>query len=1422
MLHHHHPKYLQVNPQKHQFLAKVLFLSLAIAIVSILGGGWLAFQWFGQRINQNTKEALLAIADLKSKQIQQWLSERKADAQIFAGIHSLEQVLKAIQNRDKALAVHQNALQEAINKTKEEYGYSRIIVIDLTGNIVAPVLNQDSDLAPEVLSVFRQKLIPSPYYLGKAELIDLYWRETPTGKSIVHGVIAPIYDHSNASLPLLGAVYMEFDASKYLFPLLQTWPNSNLTTETLLVRQEQNFIRYLTPLRYKNNAPLELIKSFDNQEVLAIQAVQTHQSLLQGIDYRGNKVIGASYLVKGTPWIMISKMDQIEADAPLNQLATVISALTFLFIASVLYIARQLWRNSELALLASQQQSAIDHAAIIEHNAKRYSTAIETSIDGYALFDRQGKFIQTNDSLAKITGYSTEELLNLSVFDLAVDDSFEITNFIANSDATQKQRLTQKWQRQDKQIIDVEIGISYFTEGEGQFFIFVQDITNSLKTQRQLEQSTQLHTFLSRANEAIVRTRNPQELLQKICEIAIEYGGFRLAWVGIPNPATKMVKVTAAAGSATYYLENIQISIDPELEIAHGPTGKAIREIRPIIINDFLANSITAPWHEIALSHGIKASATFPLRIDRHTISAIMFYSSVINYFTDDVIALLKELAEDVELALALADSERLRQQAESSLKKSEERFRLALINAPFPIILYTEENAILQINRAWINQSGHADCDIQEINQWTEQFCRDYLPLIRPQPNLDSDRYLDQEITLTIADGSQRIWRFGSALLPNHTDGKSAAIAMAVDITEQRLIEVALKQNEKRFRHAIINAPLPIMLHAEDGEVLAINRAWTELSGYELNDIPTIEEWTKKAYSDRHLQMQDVISHLYETEGIQNNGEFSIITKDGSSRIWDFGSANLGRIADGRKTLISIATDVTERKANELALQKAKELAEEANHAKSAFLANMSHELRTPLNGILGYAQIYLTDPDFSLKQKEGFQIIYQCGSHLLDLISEILDLSKIEARKLELSPTEVEFPNFLTGVAQMCQIKAEEKNLLFHSEISDRLPFFVLVDEQRLRQVLLNLLGNAIKFTDFGSVTMKVEAIAKESTEGETASPSPEMLPDTLKDESVVTGKIRFTISDTGRGIAADNLTQIFLPFEQVGDRHDRPDGTGLGLAISQKLVTMMGGKLCVESELEKGSRFWFDLELPETSATIFTQGTSNLTNNRVIGYVGQKRTILVVDDKWVNRSVIAKLLESWDFNVIEAVNGHHGITMATSNSIDAIITDLIMPVLDGFKMAQMLRGMPQFPRIPILAISASILPQDQAKSLEAGCSDFLVKPIEATTLLNKLAQHLNLSWIYAESLPSPPSLDLYNADPIRQTIPPDRELTIIRDALEVGDFKAIEQEAQRIVQLDTQYQWFVNHLVTLAQDFDEMSILQLINSNNGQEKS
>ncbi|MBN1993099.1 MAG: ATPase, partial [Anaerolineae bacterium] len=250
---------------------------------------------------------------------------------------------------------------------------------------------------------------------------------------------------------------------------------------------------------------------------------------------------------------------------------------------------------------------------------------------------------------------------------------------------------------------------------------------------------------------------------------------------------------------------------------------------------------------------------------------------------------------------------------------------------------------------------------------------------------------------------------------------------------------------------------------------------------------------------------------------------------------------------------------------AKERALE-AQRAAEVASQAKSQFLANMSHELRTPLNGILGYAQIIKQDPNLNRRQKEGLNIIQQSGQHLLTLINDILDLAKIEAGKIELQPTNFQFTNFLEGVAGIVRMRAEEKDILFVYQAQPPLPNVVKADEKQLRQVLLNLLGNAVKFTDSGQVTFRVQALERATA---------------AKDQEAQ-ARIRFDITDTGIGIAPKQLENIFQPFEQVSDMQHRAEGTGLGLAISQRIIGAMGGQIQVESKIGQGSTFWFELNL------------------------------------------------------------------------------------------------------------------------------------------------------------------------------------------------------------------------------------------------
>ncbi|MEO1431378.1 MAG: ATP-binding protein [Cyanobacteria bacterium J06632_19] len=255
---------------------------------------------------------------------------------------------------------------------------------------------------------------------------------------------------------------------------------------------------------------------------------------------------------------------------------------------------------------------------------------------------------------------------------------------------------------------------------------------------------------------------------------------------------------------------------------------------------------------------------------------------------------------------------------------------------------------------------------------------------------------------------------------------------------------------------------------------------------------------------------------------------------------------------------------------------------ADQANQAKSDFLANMSHELRTPLNGILGYAQILTRSETLTEQERNGINIINQCGFHLLTLINDILDLSKIEARKLELIPTGVHLPALLQSVVEMCKIKAEQKGIEFIYQPSSRLPEGVEADEKRLRQVLINLLGNAIKFTDSGSVTLRIDVLKQSDTHA----------------------SILCQVIDTGVGIAEENLTKLFEAFEQVGDHKKQSEGTGLGLAISQRIVKLMGGAIEVKSQLGKGSEFFFNVDLPLVEDWVQKQNSSQ-GSEHIIGY-------------------------------------------------------------------------------------------------------------------------------------------------------------------------------------------------------------------------
>jgi signal transduction histidine kinase/CheY-like chemotaxis protein/streptogramin lyase len=402
------------------------------------------------------------------------------------------------------------------------------------------------------------------------------------------------------------------------------------------------------------------------------------------------------------------------------------------------------------------------------------------------------------------------------------------------------------------------------------------------------------------------------------------------------------------------------------------------------------------------------------------------------------------------------------------------------------------------------------------------------------------------------------------------------------------------------------------------------------------------------------------------------------------------------------RELVQTVDLRTRELQQKEIELRKAKEHAETANRAKTAFLANMSHELRTPINSMLGYTQILLRRMNGYGEEKAKLKTILSSGEHLLEMINQVLDLSAVESGRVSIALQPVELPKYMAGIVDEFQLRASRSNLTFIHEVHGDLPEYIETDPLRLRQVLYNLLGNAMKFTIRGEVRLKVYATAE---------------------------LLRFEVQDTGKGIPPGDLPSIFEPFYQAANNELVGQGVGLGLHISKQIVDLLGGKISVVSEPDRGSTFTF--EIPRRDAQALSP---KVASPQIIGYEGPRRKILIVDDEALNRSLLRELLATVGFESVEAACAEEALTLI-QHHFDAVISDIRMHGFDGHSFCRHLRSSPETQDLIIIASSASVLVADQQLARESGFSDFLPKPILEEELFQVLGIHLQLKWIYSK---------------------------------------------------------------------------------------
>lgn len=841
-----------------------------------------------------------------------------------------------------------------------------------------------------------------------------------------------------------------------------------------------------------------------------------------------------------------------------------------------------------------------------------------------------------------------------------------------------------------------------------------------------------LYATLSQVNQTIVRLKDPLELFAAICKVAIEFGEFRLAWIGIIDHKTGVIEPVAVQGYRQNILPFTYINIgQPPFE--HGLVSTAIKMGRVEYSNDMQTDPRLTYWREIAIKDDYHSAAAIPIRQNEQIVAVLSLCAADINFFaTEAETNLLEEIGLDISFAMEAIHIEAERQKATQALLESEANYHSILNNMMEGCQIIDFDWRYVYVNDT-VAAQGHYRPD-QLLNH----------TLMEMYPGIENTtlfpflrRCMEERIPermenrLVFPDGS--IGWFELSIQP----APQGIFILSTDISQRKEAELALQEAREQLEQRVQERTAevqdlfdnaPAGYHSLDAAGNFVRMNQTELSwlGYtraeivgqmNLRQILTLQSQKTFATNFPRFKQAGRLNDL-EMEFVRRDGTILPVAVNALA-VYD---------ADGNYVMSrSTVVDITERKQAEARLRAANAELIHAATLKDEFLSGMSHELRTPLNGILTLTETLEEGVygDLTSRQLDTLHFITESGHHLLALINDILDLSKIEAGKLEMELMLVNVNDICQLSLRMIKSSATQKSLRVHYSVNKALES-LWADERRLKQMLVNLLSNAVKFTPEGG----------------------EIGLDVTGDAALA--RIRFTVWDMGIGIEADKLPLLFQPFVQLDSSLSRKhSGTGLGLSMVRRLAELHGGQVGVTSEPGKGSRFYIDLpitrpfsEIDEPEPTMpqvwptnqpgrgDITGVDESTNMSGAEVNRQKPLILLAEDNLVNQQGFNDYLTLKGYEVVVAMNGAEALAQAQQFNPDLILMDVQMPVMNGLEAMRHLRTMPEFAATPIIALTALAMPGDRERCLEAGANDCVTKPTSLKVLTSLIETLLLVS--------------------------------------------------------------------------------------------